>query len=545
MSSLLPLMITLLFLSALVIYTMKRVEVANPALFLAILPTTIFVILFKELIALDQHNLVLIESGWGFMKSMEFTWRLDGLSIIFALIISGVGALVLIYSYYYMADYQRKGYFYTYLMIFMGSMLGLVLTDNLMILFIFWELAGISAFFLIGFHHHLRKIRQAALQALLVNSFGGLALLFTVILTGNIAQTYSISQLLDSSIHLGNHPYYYIILTLVLIAAITKSAQFPFHFWLPRSMMSPSPVNIYLYSATLVNMGVFLLFRLHPIMGGTFIWRYVLILMGGISMFLGAFLAIGQRNLKRILAYTTISTLGIMVLLIGMDTPVSLKAALLLFIIHALYKGSLFMVAGNVYKSTGTHKLYRIGGMLRHLPITAMVTLSALVLMAGLPMLSSIGKDLIYDAKIQIPVLKWLLIPLGVGTNILMVAISIVLIFELFIKRKTAQSSPIKLSERNFPTFFLAAPIILGVVALVLGIAPAILELPITNALYYVHSRIVYSDLSLWHGLNEALLLNIFTVLSGVLVFLIRRPISFQIFRLKKWVDNLKNKYRQ
>lgn len=545
MSSLLPLMITLLFLSALVIYTMKRVEVANPALILAILPTTIFVILFKELIALDQHNLVLIESGWGFLKSMEFTWRLDGLSIIFALIISGVGALVLIYSYYYMADYQRKGYFYTYLMIFMGSMLGLVLTDNLMILFIFWELAGISAFFLIGFHHHLRKIRQAALQALLVNSFGGLALLFTVILTGNIAQTYSISQLLDSSIHLGNHPYYYIILTLVLIAAITKSAQFPFHFWLPRSMMSPSPVNIYLYSATLVNMGVFLLFRLHPIMGGTFIWRYVLILMGGISMFLGAFLAIGQRNLKRILAYTTISTLGIMVLLIGMDTPVSLKAALLLFIIHALYKGSLFMVAGNVYKSTGTHKLYRIGGMLRHLPITAMVTLSALVLMAGLPMLSSIGKDLIYDAKIQIPVLKWLLIPLGVGTNILMVAISIVLIFELFIKRKTAQSSPIKLSERNFPTFFLAAPIILGVVALVLGIAPAILELPITNALYYVHSRIVYSDLSLWHGLNEALLLNIFTVLSGVLVFLIRRPISFQIFRLKKWVDNLKNKYRQ
>lgn len=545
MSSLLPLMITLLFLSALVIYTMKRVEVANPALILAILPTTIFVILFKELIALDQHNLVLIESGWGFLKSMEFTWRLDGLSIIFALIISGVGALVLIYSYYYMADYQRKGYFYTYLMIFMGSMLGLVLTDNLMILFIFWELAGISAFFLIGFHHHLRKIRQAALQALLVNSFGGLALLFTVILTGNIAQTYSISQLLDSSIHLGNHPYYYIILTLVLIAAITKSAQFPFHFWLPRSMMSPSPVNIYLYSATLVNMGVFLLFRLHPIMGGTFIWRYVLILMGGISMFLGAFLAIGQRNLKRILAYTTISTLGIMVLLIGMDTPVSLKAALLLFIIHALYKGSLFMVAGNVYKSTGTHKLYRIGGMLRHLPITAMVTLSALVLMAGLPMLSSIGKDLIYDAKIQIPVLKWLLIPLGVGTNILMVAISIVLIFELFIKRKTAQSSPIKLSERNFPTFFLAAPIILGVVALVLGIAPAILELPITNALYYVHSRIVYSNLSLWHGLNEALLLNIFTVLSGVLVFLIRRPISFQIFRLKKWVDNLKNKYRQ
>lgn len=524
---------------------MKKNEVKNPALILALLPIAIFSLLIKELITLDQHNLVLIESGWGIMKSMEFTWRLDGLSIIFALIISGVGSLVLIYSYYYMAEYQRKGYFYTYLMIFMGAMLGLVLTDNLMILFIFWELTGISAFLLIGFHHNLRKVQQAALQALLVNAFGGLALLFTVILTGHIAQTYRISQLLDSSIHLGNHPHYYIILTLVLVAAITKSAQFPFHFWLPRSMTTPSPVNTYLYSATLINMGIFLLFRLHPIMGGTFIWRYVLILMGGISMFLGAFLAMGQRDLKRILAYTTISTLGIIVLLIGMDTPISLKAGLLLAIIHALYKGSLFMSAGIVYKSTGTHKIYRIGGLLKHLPVTAITTFLALILMAGLPMFSTIGKDLIYDAKIQIPVLKWLLIPLGVGTNILMVAISIFLIFELFIKRKTPEFYLIKQSERDFPTFFIFIPTVLVIAGLLLGIAPALLEIPITNALYYVQSRVVYSNLSLWHGFNEALLLNIFTFLSGVLVFLLRRPISYQVFRLKKWRNNLKNKYLQ
>ncbi len=542
MSSLLPLMIILLFLSALAIPIMKRIEIKNPALLLAILPTTIFVIIFNELLALDQHSLVLIESGWGFMNSMEFTWRLDGLSIIFALIISGVGSLVLIYSYYYMAEYQRKGHFYTYLMIFMGAMLGLVLTDNLMVLFIFWELTSVSAFFLIGFHHHLQKIRQAAQQALLVNTFGGLSLLFAVILTGHIAQTYRISQLLDSSIHLGNHPHYYLILILVLLAATTKSAQFPFHFWLPKSMTSPTPINIYLYSATLVNTGVFLLFRLHPIMGGTFIWRYVLILMGGISMFLGAFLAMGQRDFKRILAYTTISTLGIMVLLIGMDTPISLKAALLLFIIHALYKGSLFMVAGIVYKSTGTHKIYRIGGMLKHLPITALITLLALVSMAGLPMLGSIGKDLIYDAKLQIPVLNWVLIPMGVGTNILMVGISIVLIFELFVKRSTPHSYHMKRSERSFPHFLIVAPAILAITALLLGIAPTLLELPITNALYYVHSRIVHSDLSIWHGFNEVLVLNIFTVLSGFLVFILRRPISFQIFKLTKWLNKFTNR---
>jgi|SRR5690554_978702 len=542
MSSLLPLMIILLFLSALAIPIMKRIEVKNPALILAILPTTIFVIIFNELLTLDQHSLVLIESGWGFMNSMEFTWRLDGLSIIFALIISGVGSLVLIYSYYYMAEYQRKGHFYTYLMIFMGAMLGLVLTDNLMVLFIFWELTSVSAFFLIGFHHHLQKIRQAAQQALLVNTFGGLSLLFAVILTGHIAQTYRISQLLDSNIHLGNHPHYYLILILVLLAATTKSAQFPFHFWLPKSMTSPTPINIYLYSATLVNTGVFLLFRLHPIMGGTFIWRYALILMGGISMFLGAFLAMGQRDFKRILAYTTISTLGIMVLLIGMDTPISLKAALLLFIIHALYKGSLFMVAGIVYKSTGTHKIYRIGGMLKHLPITALITLLALVSMAGLPMLGSIGKDLIYDAKLQIPVLNWVLIPMGVGTNILMVGISIVLIFELFVKRSTPHSYHMKRSERSFPHFLIVAPAILAITALLLGIAPTLLELPITNALYYVHSRIVHSDLSIWHGFNEVLVLNIFTVLSGFLVFILRRPISFQIFKLTKWLNKFTNR---
>ena len=543
MSSLLPLIIILLFLSALVIPLMKKIGVRNPALLLAVLPASIFIILFQEFLNLHQHSLALIESGWGFMQSMEFTWRLDGLSIFFALIISGIGFLVLVYSYYYMAEYQRKGHFYTYLMIFMGAMLGLALTDNLLVLYLFWELASVAAFFLIGFHHHFRKVRRAAVQALFINTLGGLALLFAVILTGHIAETYRISQLLDSSIHLGNHPHYYLILGLVLLAALTKSAQFPFHFWMPKSMTTPSPINTYLFSATLINTGVFLLFRLHPIMGGTFIWRYVLILLGGISMFLGAFLAIGQRDFKRILAYTTISTLGIMILLIGIDTPISLKAALLLFIIHSLYKGSLFMLAGIVYKSTGTHKIHRMGGLFKHLPVTALVILVALISMAGVPpMLSSLGKDFIFEAKLQIPGLNWVLIPLIVGTNILMVGVSIVLFWELFVKRSTPISSTIKYTERNFPLYFVLIPALLAVLGLLLGLAPALVEVAVTNALYYVQSRITFADLKLLQGFNEALVLSIFTLLSGILVFLIRRPISYRFFKLTKWMNQQVNR---
>lgn len=418
MDNILSLLIGLIFLAGLATPLLYRIWQKNTGIYLAVIPLIIFVVLISELFQLAPRESSVLETTMGFLPGMEFAFRIDGLSLIFGLLISGIGVLILLHASYYMAKYERQANFYTYLMFFMGAMIGMVFSDNLLVLFVFWEITSVASFFLIGFDHHAEKSRQAALQALLITGFGGLCLFFAVILTGNITGTYVISELLEQSIHLGNHPYYYLILTLTILAAVTKSAQFPFHFWLPGAMQAPTPVSAYLHSATMVNAGIFLLMRIYPIMGGTMMWKYSLMLTGVITMFLGAFFAMGQRDFKRILAFTTISALGTMTLLVGIDTPDSLKAALIFFIVHGLYKGGLFMIAGIIDKSTGTRDIYDLHGLFKKMPVTAIVTLLALISMAGLPpMLGFIGKELIYEAKMQLPDVSWLLLPLGVGAT--------------------------------------------------------------------------------------------------------------------------------
>ena len=538
MDNILALIIGLIFLSGLATPFLHRIWLKKTGIYLSFLPLIIFTVLLIELIQLAPHKSFLLSTSVSLLPGMEFAFRIDGLSLIFGLLISAIGFLVLLHASYYMANYQRQANFYTYLMFFMGSMIGMVFSDNLMVLFIFWEITSVASFFLIGFDHHAEKSRQAALQALLITGFGGLCLFFAVILIGNITDTYIISELFNQNIHLGNHPQYYLILTLVIVAAITKSAQFPFHFWLPGAMQAPTPVSAYLHSATMVNAGVFLLMRIYPILGGTVIWKYSLMITGGITMFLGAFFAMGQRDLKRILAFTTISALGTMTLLVGIDTSDSLKAAMVFFIVHGLYKGGLFMIAGIIDKSTGTRDIYNLHGLLKKMPVTAIVTFLALVSMAGLPpMLGFIGKELIYEAKMQLPDVSWLLLPLGVGANIMMVAVSITVFYELFLTDKN--KSPIHLfyKEKELPIRFILGPVLLAVVGLYLGINPNILETAIDNGLYFMGNQNAEINLSLWHGFNDVLLLSIFTVISGIFIFYLRIPIIKFIIKSVTWFD--------
>jgi multicomponent Na+:H+ antiporter subunit A len=540
MDNILSLLIGLIFLAGLATPLLYRIWQKNTGIYLSVIPLIIFVVLISELIQLVPRESSLLETTMGFLPGMEFAFRIDGLSLIFGLLISGIGVLILLHASYYMAKYERQANFYTYLMFFMGAMIGMVFSDNLLVLFIFWEITSVASFFLIGFDHHAEKSRQAALQALLITGFGGLCLFFAVILTGNITGTYVISELLEQNIHLGNHPQYYLILTLTLLAAITKSAQFPFHFWLPGAMQAPTPVSAYLHSATMVNAGIFLLMRIYPIMGGTMMWKYSLMLTGVITMFLGAFFAMGQRDFKRILAFTTISALGTMTLLVGIDTPDSLKAALVFFIVHGLYKGGLFMVAGIIDKSTGTRDIYDLHGLYKKMPITTIVTLLALISMAGLPpMLGFIGKELIYEAKMQLPDVSWLLLPLGVGANMLMVAISITVFYELFVPDKKRKPVVFKYLEKELPLRFVLGPILLAVVGLFLGLNPKILEMPVDNGLYFMGNQLAEIYFSLWHGFNDVLILSIFTVLSGIFIFFIRRPVTRMIARIITWMDHL------
>ncbi len=539
MGNSLPIILGLIFLSAFLIPLIYPLLKKKLGWVLSILPFALFFVIMGEFTMLTPHEATIIETSWGLLEGIDFIFRIDGLSLIFGLLISGIGFLVVLYASYYMAKYQRQAHFFAYLVLFMASMIGLVFSDNLIALFIFWELTSVASFFLIGFNHHEDKSRQAALQALLITGLGGLCLLLAVILIGNITGTYQISELISGNIHLGNHPHYYLILTLLILAAITKSAQFPFHFWLPGAMQAPTPVSAYLHSATMVNAGVFLLIRMYPVMGGTMVWKYSLMLIGGITMFLGAFFSMGQKDFKRILAFTTISALGTMVLLIGIGTTNSLKAAIVFFIVHGIYKGGLFMVAGIVDKSTGTRDISKLASLWKPLPITTIFTTLALISMAGLPpMLGFIGKELIYEAKIQLHGMSWLVLPLGIGANIMMAAISLTLFFDVFWPSKKTNHVPAKHSEKDYSYTFLAGPIVLAIGGLILGIAPSILDYPISNALYFIRSQSVDVHLSIWHGFNRVLLLSILTVLSGIIVFWFRKPVTTAISSAIDWLDN-------
>ncbi len=531
-------LIGLIFLFGVTVPLIYPANKKMPAFLPAFFPALLFFLLIFLFIRLPDEAVILTGINSGFLPDMPFIFRIDGLSLIFGLMVSGIGALVMAYSAFYMAGYTGQRRFFVYLSLFMGAMLGIVFSDNLLALFIFWEITSITSFFLIGFNHHLRKSRQAAYQALLLTALGGLCLLFATIMVGEMAGTYSLHELYNGNFHLGPHAHYYLVFGLVLVAAATKSAQFPFHFWLPGAMEAPTPVSAYLHSATMVNAGIFLLLRLNPLLGGTVVWKVALIFTGGITMFLGAFFSLGQKDLKRILAFTTISALGTMVLLIGMNTTASIKAALVFFIVHSLYKGGLFMVAGIIDKSTGTRDITALGGLLKQLPLTSLAGVLALLSMAGLPpMLGFIGKELIYEAKILIPGLSWLVVPLGVSANILMVAVSLLVFYEIFLPRRSKGFSALVYDEKSLPWAFLAGPVVLAALGMGLGLFPDWLEQTMSNALYFVKSQVIEVDFELWHGFNRVLLMSVFTVAMGIGVFVFRKPVGKVVTLFIRWFD--------
>ena len=377
---------------------------------LALIPLAIFVWLLslQPSIAAGQN----IQGRWAWAPSLDiyFSYQIDGLSLLFGLLISGIGALVFVYASGYLAGDRYLGRFYAYLLLFMGAMLGLVFSRNLLMLFIFWELTSITSYLLIGYKHAYASSRAAALQALLVTGGGGLALLAGLLLLGQVGGSLEIGVLAAQRRQIQADALYLPIVLLVLAGAFTKSAQFPFHFWLPNAMAAPTPVSAYLHSATMVKAGIFLMALLTPVLGGTTLWFGLLIATGTVTMVMGAFLAWRQTDLKRILAYTTISALGTLTLLLGIGTPVALKAAMTFLLAHALYKGALFMVAGSVDHQTGTRDIERLGGLGRAMPVTAAAAILAGLSMSGLPPLTGfISKELFYESTLYAPTLNGLL----------------------------------------------------------------------------------------------------------------------------------------
>ncbi|MCP5159168.1 MAG: DUF4040 domain-containing protein [Gammaproteobacteria bacterium] len=343
---------------------------------------------------------------WAPSLGLTFAVYVDGLSAQFLALITGIGALVFLYATGYLAGEPRQGRLFLILTVFMLAMIGVVIADHLLLLFLFWELTSLTSFLLVGFYHENEQSRTSARQALLVTMSGGLALLAAILLLGEISGGYSLQALIAQGPTLADDPRLPAALILLLVGCFTKSAQFPFHFWLPNAMTAPTPVSAYLHSATMVKLGIYLLARLDPALNHLLLWESALMSIGTLTAVWGAVLALRERDLKRILAWSTVSALGTLTLLIGLPNPGAGLAVAAFLFAHALYKAPLFMVAGNIDHATGTRVIDHLMGLHRAMPWTAMAAILAGLSMAGLPLsFGFVAKDLISVAKADAEVL--------------------------------------------------------------------------------------------------------------------------------------------
>jgi multicomponent Na+:H+ antiporter subunit A len=322
---------------------------------------------------------------WVPQLDLALSFSLDGLSLLFSLLITGIGVAVILYAEHYLHGHPEIDRFHALALAFMASMLGLVLADDLLLVLVFWGLTGVTSYLLIGFEHAIGTSRLSAQQALIVTVSGELAMIAGLVLLGFVSGSFRISEVLPSGEVVQANGYYGLLTVLILLGALAKSAQFPFHFWLPNAMAAPTPVSAYLHSATMVTAGVYLVSRLTPVLGGTELWTIVLTVSGGATMLIGNILALRQHDLKLVLAYSTVGALGTMVLLVGLGSDTAFTAAMALLLAHALYKAGLFLVTGIVDHEMGTRELDRFGGLARIMPLTAVAAGLGAVSMAGIP----------------------------------------------------------------------------------------------------------------------------------------------------------------
>jgi len=495
------------------------------AVLAALVPGLLALYFIRTFLAVGRHGPFSVTAEWAPELNLALSFRFDGLSTLFAAMVAAVGTLIVVYAAKYLEHDPQAGRFNVVLFAFMGSMLGVVLSDNVIALFVFWELTGFTSYLLIGFEHERPEARRAATQALLVTGGGGLALLAAGLLMLQAGGTAQLSDLAARG-NIAADPRYASIVVLVLVAAFTKSAQFPFHFWLPNAMQAPTPVSAYLHSATMVKAGVYLVVRLTPILGGTTLWIGTIAIVGAITMTIGAVRATVETDLKRVLAYSTISALGILMLLFASGTPAAVTAGLTYLLAHACYKGALFLVAGAVEHETGSRDVSMLAGLGRVMPMTALAAGLAAASMAGLPLfVGFLAKEQLYDiVRLALPG-GWRELATGAG-----VSASICLGFAGLVSGVApflGRSMPTP-ATHDAPASLWAGPVVLGVTGMVLGVFPGVLSAAIAPAVASITGSVAPVSLALWHGFTPTLGLSVVTVAGSVALFTLRR----QLWRL-------------
>lgn len=466
------------------------------------------------------------EKRWLPAAGLSFVPRMDGFAWMFALLVTGIGLLVIVYARYYMSPEDPVPRFFSFFLAFMGAMLGVVTAGNLIQLVFFWELTSLFSFLLIGYWHHRKDARRGARMALTVTGAGGLAMLAGVILLGSIVGSYDLDEVLKAGHQVRAHALYVPMLMLILLGAFTKSAQFPFHFWLPRAMAAPTPVSSYLHSATMVKAGVFLLARLWPVLAGTQAWFWIVGGVGLATLVLGACVAMFQHDLKGLLAYSTISHLGLITLLLGLNSHMAAVAAVFHILNHATFKSSLFMATGIVDHETGTRDIGRLSGLMAVMPITGTLALVASAAMAGVPLLNGfLSKEMFFAETIHLHAQHWVKITLpllAMVASMFATAYSLRFAIDVFFG-PPAQDLP---RQPHEPVRWMRLPIeMLVVLCLAVGIAPEWTVGPLLRlaATPVVGGQLPAYSLALWHGINRPLVMSALAMAGGIVIYLLLR----------------------
>lgn len=498
------------------------------ALMTAVAPIIALAILLSYTQSVFAGHIWQFQADWIPLLGLNIHFRLDGLAYLFAFLILAIGLLVILYARYYLSEQDSMPRFYAYLMLFMTAMLGIVLSGNILQIWLFWELTSISSFLLISFWWHKSEARRGARMALTITGAGGLCLLAAFILLGNIVGSYELSTVLQHADLIQNHPYYSVLLLLFLLGCFTKSAQFPFHFWLPNAMAAPTPVSAYLHSATMVKAGIFLLARFYPALSGTEMWFLLVSLTGLATLLVGAYLALFKHDLKGLLAYSTISHLGLITLLFGLNSPLAAVAGVFHIINHATFKASLFMAAGIIDHESGCRDMRRLNGLWQYMPITATLMMVAAAAMAGVPLLNGfLSKEMFFAETLEqhlLGALSWIIPLLATVAAIFSVAYSVRLIHDVFFN---GQPKGLTKTPHEPPRYMRLPVEILVVLCLVVGIAPAFI---VGGLLQAAASAVLAGptpeySLAIWHGFNLPLLMSAVALSGGIFMYVKRKQL--------------------
>ncbi|WP_207100337.1 monovalent cation/H+ antiporter subunit A [Paracoccus shandongensis] len=471
---------------------------------------------------IQAGNVLRASMEWVPSLGMNMALRMDGFAWLFATLVLSIGVLVVIYARYYMGESDSLPRFYALLMAFTGAMQGILISGNVLVMVVFWEMTSFMSFLLIGFWHQGAAARDGARTALIITAFGGLCLLVAMLMLGHAAGSYDLGMILRAGDRVRAHPLYGPMLALFLLGAFTKSAQFPFHFWLPGAMAAPTPVSAFLHSATMVKAGVFLLVRFSPVLGGTEAWFFTVTGAGCITLILGAAVALYRHDLKGLLAYSTISHLGLITALAGIGGPVAILAAIFHICNHAVFKASLFMAAGIIDHETGTRDMRRLSGLFRPMPFTALLAIVAASAMAGVPLLNGfLSKEMFLAEAVDWHNGTWLdnaLPYFAIVGSSLSVAYSLRFIATVFFG---PQATDLPKAPHEPPAWMRRPVELLVLICLLVGIFPALTLGPIINtaARSVAGAHMPYYHIAVWHGVNAPLILSLIALAVGTLIY--------------------------